>query len=615
MNHMNSKLYLFLVNDNINALKGIMGRLQVSDQRTPANNTVLHLACQYGSIRCLKEILRRADESLLLLSNSRGETGLHLAAREGNYSVVEALIEKASRSMVPQPNDLENTSSTVLQNLIRASNVEFETALHAAVRYNHEKVVQLLVKEDPSYLYPRNKYDETPLYLAAVRCYNGVTKVILDNCESPTYGGPHGRTALHAALMNKNGYGCMKLLLEKNKDLIKVADSNGWTAFHYVAHNNHNDLGKVVKFLMNVNKSVAYLADEKYKRTPLHVAACKGNEFVMEEFLKYVPDGWENVDGNGQNILHIAVSERNRSMINYIWSQDIKRGSLLIQRDKEGNTPLHLVAKFECYFDKICLTWDDDCEDLGVVNNTNFTPLDVLHQKQTAGTKTPEALIEVTVDRSGVGRHWDGWIMKMRVEERYGRRLTPEEDDKLNIKRYREKANTHMVVAALITTVALTAGFTMPGGFDGNQGPNQGSPVLLRKTAFKTFMVADTIALLFSISSLFLYFLTSLNITRLSAFYSLVAATVSNVISITAMMVAFIAGTSAVLSHSSALTLTVSIISSLFIFLVLYMTFRACWVGFGLGYKKSRLLNIFLAMVGLRKVFEGLISYNNTQHS
>lgn len=189
---MDSTLYNAVIKDDINVLKQMEGMLNVSCQRTPTNNTVLHLACQYGSIKCVEQILR-IPESLLLEINSRGETALHLAAREGHYKVVVALIN-AAKSLFPQPN--------CLQKLIRTTSVELETALHAAVRYNHKYVVELLVTEDPSQSQPQNIRKETPLYLASIRRYTDVMKTILDNCESPSFGGPDGRTALHAAVLD-----------------------------------------------------------------------------------------------------------------------------------------------------------------------------------------------------------------------------------------------------------------------------------------------------------------------------------------------------------------------------------------------------------------------------
>ncbi|KAL8107323.1 protein ACCELERATED CELL DEATH 6-like [Apium graveolens] len=563
---MDCDLYLALGEDDVNVLKG-KDWLLVRNQLTPANNTVLHLACQLKSVKCVKEILQRADESLLLQMNSRGETALHLAARQGNCAVVEAVTNKA-KSTVPRPNNPENRASTVLQNLIRATNLELETALHVAVRYNNENVVKLLVKEDPSYAYPQNKYRETPLYLAAVRCYAGVTKVILDNCESPTFGGPDGRTALHAALMSADGYECMRLLLEKNEDLPKVADNNGWTAFHFAAHNN---LWASIKDLVNADKPVAYYADKKYKRTAIHIASYKGHTVVLSELLKYLPDAWESVDGNSQNILHIAVKQKQKIVISFILSKDMKT-TLFSQRDIDGSTPLHLIAKLGYYTEELqnAGNWNADWD---MVNDTNFTPKDMFHEKQT-GSLIDQALVGITLDRTQVQHTWDYWIKgELPVPE-------PEPDtedkdyDEERKKELKEMVNTHMIVAALITTVALTAGFAMPGGFDGNEGPNQGSAILLRKPAFKTFMVADTIALLFSICSLFFYFLAPLN-DRTGVIEDLVyTSVILNVVSIIAVMVAFIAGTSAVLSHSLGLTISVCVISSLFILLVFYVCFK-----------------------------------------
>lgn len=228
---MDSELYDAVMNNDIDVLKKIEGRLKVGDQRTTTNNTVLHLACQYGNIKCVEEILG-VHESLLLEINSRGETPLHRAAREGHYDVVVLLINAAKRSQ-PQPSNINNstTSSTVvmrknsiestdvevhnpiaeeekqqtlqstsaeqifyrqtslyvadpssekqvvtsrvsrLTTLIRSTDSEGETALHLAVRYNREDVVQLLVQQDPDHSYPQNKCHETPLYLASIRHY------------------------------------------------------------------------------------------------------------------------------------------------------------------------------------------------------------------------------------------------------------------------------------------------------------------------------------------------------------------------------------------------------------------------------------------------------------
>ncbi|KAM7461781.1 hypothetical protein LguiA_029902 [Lonicera macranthoides] len=68
--------------------------------------------------------------------------------------------------------------------------------------------------------------------------------------------------------------------------------------------------------------------------------------------------------------------------------------------------------------------------------------------------------------------------------------------------------DNHMVVAALIATVAFTAGFTMPGGYIQSGSQYEGMAVLCTKSiAFQAFIISDTIALIFSTSALFIYFI------------------------------------------------------------------------------------------------------------
>ncbi|KAI8021213.1 Prolyl 4-hydroxylase 5 [Camellia lanceoleosa] len=70
----------------------------------------------------------------------------------------------------------------------------------------------------------------------------------------------------------------------------------------------------------------------------------------------------------------------------------------------------------------------------------------------------------------------------------------------------RQIGENHLIVATLVAIVAFTAGFTMPGGYNGNNGPNQGMAILTREAAFKAFMVTDTIAMSLSISAVLIHF-------------------------------------------------------------------------------------------------------------
>ncbi|XP_026458327.1 ankyrin repeat-containing protein NPR4-like [Papaver somniferum] len=68
-------------------------------------------------------------------------------------------------------------------------------------------------------------------------------------------------------------------------------------------------------------------------------------------------------------------------------------------------------------------------------------------------------------------------------------------------------AESCLVVAALVATVAFAAAITLPGGTfsDGTDTTEKGKPVLLRKQSFLVFMVADALALFSSTTAILLF--------------------------------------------------------------------------------------------------------------
>ena len=176
----------------------------LGDELTPMENTVLHIAAQFGKQKCVDLILKEhSDSSLLRRVNKHGDTPLHLAAREGYQKVVEALIH-AAKPQPPQPSDIEN-GVEFHEGMLRTMNQEGDTALHEAVRYRHPKVVKLLIKEDAKFTYGPNHKGNTPLYMAAERGFDDLVDIILENSvTSSDHRGLKGRTALHAAVISKH---------------------------------------------------------------------------------------------------------------------------------------------------------------------------------------------------------------------------------------------------------------------------------------------------------------------------------------------------------------------------------------------------------------------------
>lgn len=178
---------------------------------TPTKSTVLHIYIANASrpwiikshekaresVNTVKKILGMCPQPLVLQPNGNGEMALHIAARHGNGAIVELLI-KAAKAL--HHGDLEKGENEAWK-MMRTTNNEGDTALHEAVRFKHLGAVKILTKQDPEFVYSANAAGETPLFLAVERGHHDVLTEILSTCQHPSYEGPNGRTALHAAVI------------------------------------------------------------------------------------------------------------------------------------------------------------------------------------------------------------------------------------------------------------------------------------------------------------------------------------------------------------------------------------------------------------------------------
>ena len=167
-----------------------------------------------------------------------------------------------------------------------------------------------------------------------------------------------------------------------------------------------------------------------------------------------------------------------------------------------------------------------------------------------------------------------------------------------------EASNVYLVVDGLIATVTFAAGITMPGGFIGIDGSHQGSAVLTRNTAFRAFVITDTIAMVQSCSAAFIsLFMPLLFHGKDPGDFSFLLALIAFFQTISAMgatVLAFVLGTYAVLMHSLDLAIATCVIGlsffipALFIIIGCSPYFRKMWKmvmdgPFGSFFKKGKI--------------------------
>ncbi|XP_057991013.1 ankyrin repeat-containing protein At5g02620-like [Hevea brasiliensis] len=535
--------------------------------RTPNKNTVLHVYITAvkketeESIEFVKLVISKCL-SLLSEPNIKGETPLHIAARFGHKNIVEFLIHSIKKA---QYEDLERgAEASTSAKMLKKTSTDEDTALHEAVRNNHPQVVEILIRENPEFANIANAARESPLYLAAVRENNIIASKILEICPSPAYSGPNGKTALHEAVTSKDE-DLIGKILEKNSSLTKEQDKEGWTPLHYASYFNLLQIVQVL--LLKDGKSAAYIGDKSGK-TPLHVAIFHGKSHlkVVEKIMSDCPDCCDLVDNRGRNVLHFAVESRSFEGVKTITEKPFL-ANLINQKDKDGNTPAHLLATYG--FSECCLT-EHHLVDKKAINNENLTALDVVVK---------------TKDESNMP--FLGWTKRKleKVGYKPGRpsiiQLTERDNmsrlDNELITELEKASQSHQIVATLIATITFAAGFTLPGGYSDHDGPDKGTAILTRRSAFKTFLVTDTLAFALSISVVLIHFLLTLQSSKRKYFNLFVAAAYFTLIAMALMVVAFMTGVYAVMpSSSSGLGATICVIGSclgLLYFCVLKVTF------------------------------------------
>ncbi|KAG5554523.1 hypothetical protein RHGRI_012166 [Rhododendron griersonianum] len=447
------------------------------------------------------------------------------------------------------------------------------TVLHVVAEFGDSHCVADILNKCPSLLCHATTDGDTPLHIAAAGGHEGIVKSLIDFAKSQVDnqqngiaaannggGGAvaavvtemlrarnrDGDTPLHlAARLEKPLVQVLDKLLEWREDLIEEQDAYGWTPLHLAARCENL---KAVKKLLEKNKSVAYVATNNDKETALHIAAAVGDVRIMEELLSTCPDCWEMVNNKGQNILHIAA-DMERDEVAACILEKPWASRLINRKDNEGNTPLHVLASNGKTWDRHVLAskgkiWLSEYPGADELGSTDW-PRRIWYNSRDTVRKDQECIIKWKMGR------------KERKERKENRKK--ERDEEMS-----KMANTHMIVATLISTISFAAGFTIPGGYDGNQGPNQGMAVLVREAAFKAFVITNTIAVICSTSSVFLYVSAAVFSSKYegdkrthrytTAFWLIIIAMV-------AMILAFIAGTYTVLAHSSGLVIVTSVIA------------------------------------------------------
>ncbi|XP_063940786.1 uncharacterized protein LOC108201513 [Daucus carota subsp. sativus] len=608
---LNTALHLAVLNGKVEIVKLLVeADPNASHVQNKEGKTPIYIAAENGYKDIIKEICT-ACRALSLDGPGGRTTALHALIenmdRGGEIDVIGMMVNRAKCWSTAQ-----NASDADFRSLFSKKDKSERTVLQLAVERDDVNAVTLTLQEDPAYQRGGEKKRNDLMRLICKAIDNEYSPDIIKSLSETYKDGiidhdPNHVLALILAIHKLDKESVLNLL-EKAKTLVTFTEDNGWTPLHYAVYYEFDwILDAIIKAQNDLEHPFVL---QEMEKTPFYLAVKHGYTSTLLRLMKLWPAS-SSTEGSlytirtqeDQNILHLAAAadsadkrkaaaDNRKEMVQGIlkYCPKMYKDDMLKQPDSNGDTPLHLIISQGCFIPELVKYEGLDTK---TRNKQGFTPMDMLYVKDAIvedQVNIKIALDEVQNDQSV----WKRWFKRAEKETDIWKcnKTTPGKRKNKDVKfevekkdleqkmhkqrredleRYKTRTNTQILVTALITTVTFTVGFTMPGGLHQSGEVGEGLVVLSRRRAFNIFMMSDALTLLMSTSSLFLYFLESMNDDLHQVSLLNTSSTVLNILSIMGMMLTFISGTYVVLSDSPALAIAVCITGSLFFFLIPFL--------------------------------------------
>jgi len=370
--HGNTILHLAVKNNHPEVIKVLLPKVIMLNDVNNDGETPFHMAIRLQYMGCI-EVLLPKEPNINLAAPKKtleaihkhpehyqdketGYTPLMTALHYRNQQLISLLLQY--NASVDCKDCIENTPlhlisgiedggqclSKILKNNhglkhLEAKNCNQMTPLLCAIENGSLKTIEMLLEAGAS-LHVSDMYSQGPLHIAIIYGNFIIFELLtrqknIKLNEKNTF----GNTPLMESLL-RNRIDFAMHLLQKKCD-VKVTNDLGLSALYIAVNTNNVEMAsQLIHFGSSPNDCISKETGD----TPLTCAFSLGNRTMIETLLK-TSVSFKSVNGDKNNVFHLAVMSNDISLLGLLFSKEHSEStSLLVEKNNRGLTPLHIAV-------------------------------------------------------------------------------------------------------------------------------------------------------------------------------------------------------------------------------------------------------------------------------